>query len=214
MKKFGFTLAEVLITLAVIGVIATMTAPIYTERVNTKANIAKLASTVSAIENALSNMIVTNAATNLKETEFWSERNNNDNPNAMIDELRKYLKFENLVSNPNNPSDYYLVFKNGVKITLTPNNGDESDELVAVLTIDTNGRNNPNAWGIDCFKFAMGSDGVLYPAEEDSQSVYKEMGAENVSQVFCSGDYSLSGPAEGKGQEYTSVIVNAGYKVK
>ncbi len=58
MKKFGFTLAEVLITLGIIGVVAALTAPSLVLSSRNEANAARLAVNVSNLENAFSNAMI------------------------------------------------------------------------------------------------------------------------------------------------------------
>ena len=71
MKKSGFTLAEVLITLGIIGVVAALTAPALVMNSRNQANAAKLSVTMSNLENAFTNMIVTEGVDNLFQTEAW-----------------------------------------------------------------------------------------------------------------------------------------------
>ena len=75
MKKFGFTLAEVLITLGIIGVVAALTAPALVMSSRNEANAAKLSVAVSNLENAFGNMIVQENANNLFDTRAWQNRN-------------------------------------------------------------------------------------------------------------------------------------------
>ena len=51
-KRFGFTLAEVLITLGIIGVVAAMTMPILYTNIQKKTTVAKLQKAYSEIANA------------------------------------------------------------------------------------------------------------------------------------------------------------------
>ena len=53
MRNFGFTLSEVLITLAVIGVVSAMTLPIVIQEQRDRANVAKLQKTYSVLSQAL-----------------------------------------------------------------------------------------------------------------------------------------------------------------
>ena len=62
MKKLGFTLTEVLITLAIVGVISALTIPTVISENKKQANVAKLATTMSAIENAFTSMIIKEAS--------------------------------------------------------------------------------------------------------------------------------------------------------
>ena len=73
MKKSGFTLAEVLITLGIIGVVAALTAPALVMSSRNEANAAKLSVSVSNLENAFTNMIVTEGVDNLFQTQAWAQ---------------------------------------------------------------------------------------------------------------------------------------------
>lgn len=53
MKKFGFTLAEVLITLGIIGVVAAMTIPNLLTKMDHNAKIAKLQKSISIMNQAM-----------------------------------------------------------------------------------------------------------------------------------------------------------------
>lgn len=75
MKKYGFTLAEVLLTLGIIGVIAALTTPTLVANVRNNANGAALSTTVSTLENAFTSMIAKEDADNLFDTEAWENAN-------------------------------------------------------------------------------------------------------------------------------------------
>ena len=72
MKKFGFTLAEVLITLGIVGVVAALTAPALVMSSRNEANAARLSVVVSNLENAFNNAIVQEGADNLYGTSLWA----------------------------------------------------------------------------------------------------------------------------------------------
>lgn len=71
MKKVGFTLAEVLLTLSIVGVLAAVTIPGVVSSSSNDANAARLAVTVSNIENAMHSMIATEGVSNLYGTRAW-----------------------------------------------------------------------------------------------------------------------------------------------
>lgn len=71
MKKFGFTLAEVLITLGIIGVVAALTTPSLVQNSRNEANGAKLAVVVSNLENAFTSAITTEAVDTIFQTRIW-----------------------------------------------------------------------------------------------------------------------------------------------
>ena len=72
MKKLGFTLAEILITLGIIGVVAALTAPSLVVNSRNEANAAKLAVVVSNLENAFTSAIAQEGVDSLYQTRMWS----------------------------------------------------------------------------------------------------------------------------------------------
>ena len=65
MKKIGFTLAEVLITLGIIGVVAALTAPALVQNAGSAQTGPKLAKAVSTFETANENMLTQEGLTNI-----------------------------------------------------------------------------------------------------------------------------------------------------
>ncbi len=76
MKKYGFTLAEVLIALGIIGVISSLTAPTFIASIQNSSNAARLAAAVSTLENGFTTMIAKEGVDNLFETDAWLNQNN------------------------------------------------------------------------------------------------------------------------------------------
>ncbi len=89
MKKQGFTLAEVLITLSIIGVIAALTTPTLVTSVRNQTNASKLTSAISNLENAFTSIVVNEGVDDISDTELWSYWGNVDN---FAGEIGKYLK--------------------------------------------------------------------------------------------------------------------------
>ena len=96
MKKFGFTLAELLITLGIIGVVAALTAPALYHNAGLAQVGPKLAKVKSTIENANEHMLQDNGFTRI--TAFIRESNQanqaaNDTT-QYINQLRNYMRIE------------------------------------------------------------------------------------------------------------------------
>ena len=90
MKKFGFTLAEVLITLGIIGVVAALTAPALIQNVGSAQVGPKLAKVVSTIEVANQNLLTQMSAdTLLAAGAFGGDGSNEQN---YINNLGNYMK--------------------------------------------------------------------------------------------------------------------------
>lgn len=184
MRKKGFTLAEVMIAMSLIGIITSLTIPTFITSNKNKSHAAKLSTTIAAVENAFVSMIAAEAVNDLTETDFYSSTNANT--------LGKYLKLEGsdtslanlgypaapfkyMDSTGFNPS-YTIVFrtKSGAVLILNKTSikqkeedvkkyGGSISEGIGYMDIDVNGPSKPNMWGRDVFRFVVGIDGMLYP---------------------------------------------------
>lgn len=186
MKKTGFTLAEILITLAIVGVVAALAIPAVVTNAKRQAMATKLASVVTDIENAAGNMMTDEDQDDFFETKFGSNRSN-------VSDLRKHLNYINngtgltsvdyssdspfstldgTAQSGENFSTWTVIrLKNGAVVFFDPNkdscHNSNKDKCVTPNGMDThidvNGPEGPNKWGRDVFGFAMGNDGILYP---------------------------------------------------
>lgn len=162
-KKYGFTLAEVLITLAVVGTVAAMTIP--TLMMNYQKNIweSKLKKAYSITTNACERMLIEENVSAVNETAVYGEINN--------DTIKKYFKIM---------KDGEQVEGKGFSI-LTP------DGAVLYLTAKDNGFNfyidvngtetRPNVVGKDEFEFRLdkncGYDSALGEGASDAAKAFK-----------------------------------------
>ncbi len=215
MKKRGFTLAEVMIALALIGVIASLTIPTFISGSRNRANAARLATTISAVENAFASMIASEAVQDLTETEFGSAQTEAN--------LGKYLK---LSGSGGNLATYYgtnapfrtlnransqpavtTIFqgKNGALLIYGAHNiaaAEGHPGSIGRLTIDVNGSAQPNVWGRDVFYFRIGNDGMLYPAGGQRFTAIDPTGA----------GFSCSGNVRNQG--CTAKLIEDNYEVR
>src|SRR5574344_1713843 len=92
-KLAAFTLAEVLIVLGIIGVVAAFTIPVLMQHVEEKSTVTKLKQTYSIINNAIKLAINDNGTIN-----EWMDAANSvkDNDIAIGTTLTKYLKLSKL----------------------------------------------------------------------------------------------------------------------
>lgn len=183
MKKHGFTLAEVLVTLGIIGVVAALTTPALIQNVGNAKIAPRLQKAKATFETASEMML--------------NEHNSNtmlgvaDNTLDLGNELSNYMKIthDSSVQNPeNNYKTYegnpigegvnntqpigekfdsdegmiYYINVTGKQSPLeyedTPNN-----QYIGVVTVDINGLQTPNVIGKDTFLFALYNDGTLRP---------------------------------------------------
>lgn len=73
MKKFGYTIAETLITLAIIGVVGAITLPTFISNHRNQTNAAALSVAISNLENGLTAYIMKEGATSFDKTRAWEE---------------------------------------------------------------------------------------------------------------------------------------------
>lgn len=152
MKKLlkGFTLAEVLITLTIIGVISAIALP----SINSSATSAQIGPQVGKVMSTLENA-----------NKMWLEQNNArrftsdcmDSPTTYFVCIRPYVS-GNLVD-----SNEAFQFNDGVK--LTPGGPARPDAMGAAVSfrVDLNGDTRPNRQGRDLFAFYVGRNGDVVP---------------------------------------------------
>ena len=187
-KRNAFTLAETLITLGIIGVIASLVLPHVVTRINEKVTVSKLKETYSMLNQAYKMAEVEN-----DKPQFWYKGENNDmdaNQHATFAQnLAKHLKVaENCINQTQNYSKKYCYINadipnngafirlaNGVTLRITvwnngctftyafPNKNNTCGSIIAYTQPF-----NPNSKrGEQIFSFFMTQDGI-YPYGEPS----------------------------------------------
>ena len=186
-NKQGFTLAEVLITLGIIGVVAAMTLPSLIQNYREKATVAAVKENYSIFAQALK--LVAQDNQNLQDLTD-ENLSNKENSQIMFDEISKHIKkikscdidsgcMASTYVNINNqviPNSNWENYTNIVTGVLA--NGTSFWVLnlpnlaVGQIGIDINGDKRPNKFGVDFFWFTFDVDGNLYagrnPYNEDT----------------------------------------------
>ena len=182
----AFTLAEVLITLGIIGVVAAMTMPSLITAKQEKATISTIKKNYSIFANAL-----LMAQNDNGELYTWGITKDADGLNLVSSNLKPYLKiiedcgvgeksdcapgdngkFKDLAGNKRKESfssdDYYTFRLNdGTAVALIIGNACNNLDTKNCVEfyIDTNGKKYPNTLGKDIFYFAGYGSGKLIPA--------------------------------------------------
>ena len=157
-KRLGFTLAEVLITLGIIGVVSALTAPALSTNTQ-KAKIGPaLARFSSILGSALQEYMVNNDLTDLSDETVGD---------AFLDKLSKYMVMEKLDANQ---CSYNVMRGSSVNNTISGcyqlNDGtvinrfvSDSNNYWAYIDVDINGPKKPNQIAKDCFEFIIYPDG-------------------------------------------------------
>lgn len=158
MKKFGFTLAEVLVSVAIVGVIAALTLP--TLRTNTtEAQIGpKLAKAVSTFEQANESLL------NSLSSDSLSDAGLTGNTNRYINELSNFLKItpngEDNGFRTKDNMDFIVEISSGV-----PDNTSAPAYMqrLGEITININPQTGREISGTNVFYFSFWNDGSLRP---------------------------------------------------
>lgn len=177
MKKFnrnGFTLAEVLITLGIIGVVAAMTLPDLKLKMDASANITSLKKFYTEFSNA-TNLLISEYG----EPDSWGLVDNNaESSAAVLDMYKKRLNMTRICLEgdtscfafpvytykgvvkitENEYSSWQLksfVLNNGTTVFFDVNNGNFS------VFFDVNGLKKPNRLGEDVFAWAVNGKGRI-----------------------------------------------------
>ena len=176
MKKKGFSLAEVLITLTIIGVIAALSIPQFTADVHNQSNAAKLAPVVADFENVFGMMLLREDVENIFETNFGGA----NNLNAFTTGLENYTKiartgtalatfgYDSGISDINGgsatdpPLQYAVATTGGAVLTFGSRTGNAPNQY-KIVHIDVNGSTAPNRLGRDIYAFLLSQDGHLCP---------------------------------------------------
>ena len=184
MKK-GFTLAEVLITLGIIGVVAALVMPSLIADYKKKALVAQLQKSVNTWQNGLKLMMVTEGVDDITDSEicqtpemadYYSQDHEYKESDAV---LKKYFK---IISTPNDmvwykavhgdddgdgwehPIGFYIADGSGVDLAIYCRVGDVTNpNAKGAIGIDVNGKKGPNTHGRDFFSFLIDSKGNLIP---------------------------------------------------
>ena len=219
-SKKAFTLSEVLITLAIIGVVAALTIPNLMAK-NAKAEqVVALKSVYSDISQALKLMMVDEGVSKVSDTNILTYdevEDYNISKQRIGDQfLKKYFKVAKDCGTTN-PSTcfaedykdiaggssggawpaYSIITAGGSSIGVTPAGSTTSGSIV----IDTNGLKPPNVIGRDLFSFSFYYDGSL-----DVVTPECKKGIPNLNAGLCNG--SASNASELRDLKFQLFFVN------
>ena len=154
-RKRGFTLAEVLITLAVIGIISALTLPTLMADTTAAQIGPKLAKAVASFEQANESFLNSNAVDTLTDSEYF------DSVDAYGEELSKYFKITKTNSGYLSKDGMRYEFTKGTAPTNTTDPAYK--QKVGEVKIDINGLSKKQVNGANIFYFSWWNDGSLRP---------------------------------------------------
>lgn len=194
MKKSGFSLAEILLTLGIIGIVSAITVPTLVSNNQNKVFASKLSVTKSSVEDAFTTMIAAEGVDDFVDTEFYAKFEEDPTSVETMDFLKRNLKvnirgdldqfydggvvFRNIDGDNasiETTGDIVYQLKNGALLLLTGEDFIDRRDHFGITSlgtyttgmtcfIDINGVQGPNIHGRDVFRFMVGGNGKLYPA--------------------------------------------------
>lgn len=174
LRLMAFTLAEVLITLGIIGVVAAMTLPTLQQKIDERQNITALKKFYTEFANA-TNLLISDQS----EPGSWGLRDNDaDSSQRVLEMYQKQLnmikvcvegdsscfpfpvhKYDGTVliteTQYNSWALKSFILNNGTTAFFDVNNGNFS------VFFDVNGFKNPNKLGVDVFAWAVNANGQI-----------------------------------------------------
>ena len=174
MKKssLGFTLAEVLITLAIIGVVAAMTIPTLVNKYQDRVNETRYKKAVSMLSQAVQlSMAQADSPGNMTHTDLWACKDKDDALECFSQETKKLFKnvalddegtYDKMSStdygettNPWEDAYYTFIIGDGMALGYLP------DENGLRVIVDTNASSKPNNVSKDLYALSIGANGKV-----------------------------------------------------
>lgn len=181
-SKIAFTLAEILITLGIIGVVAAMTIPSLIQSYKEKATVTAVKQSYSTFAQALKMVTIDNPDLSALTDSSLSAK---ENSQIMFNEISKHIKkvkscdvdkkcmgntyYLNLNNEKVSNWDTYNnlvtgVLANGTSfwILSLPASISGEETYAGQIGIDINGNKRPNKFGVDFFWFTFNKNGELF----------------------------------------------------
>ena len=197
-KKSAFTLAEVLITLGIIGVVAAMTLPSFINKAADAKIGPSLAKAVATFDHATKALIYENEYETLLDDDKLRPMAGSTLPSLNIkffleQSLNQYMIIEKTGFDSTFLSVYALLSDN-IKIIILPGTillGKDLppyEQVITNVVVDINGDELPNEVGTDQFYFKLMNDGSLQPY--GANGIWKQycpVGEVPTDPKYCSG---------------------------
>lgn len=221
----GFTLAEVLITLGIIGIVAAMTMPSLVANYKKQETVTRLKKTYSIVQQAIKHSEAYN-----ESSEFWDTTLNGDE--FFNKYIKNYVQFtneytsselwaiaprKNLDGSTYNGTTYskgyansfHIILTDGTLLTLNLNSGTENAIWVG---IDTNGLSKPNQIGKDTFLFIFSSQYGLQPLGGSGTPETWSYGEFDRDKILTQSSHACN--KKQSGYWCASIIMNDGWEMR
>ena len=191
---YGFTLAEVLITLGIIGIVAAMTLPTIIQKQQEKTTVIKVKEAYSIVSQSYFRAVEENGG----DISTWGCLSTSDSGKCVMDNFAKHLNVISTTKEANDSVPYSLNLKENTNhhfnhlYSIKLSNGfslkfargrwtcdtygnwsvSEIEKLSCSIHVDINGEKGPNALGHDVFTFKIHKQTVS-PVGNKSEPYYR-----------------------------------------
>lgn len=223
--KNGFTLAEVLITLGIIGIVAAMILPALINNYEKKQTVAQLKKIYSLIGQSIKL-----AEVDYEAPQYWDFTLPSDEFNNKY--IKPYFKIVQEYAVGKFPRNYHtygtdgkehdgffnyfgnpkMVLSDGAMITVQTNKSAEEKPYV-VFIVDLNGMRKPNKYGRDMFAISVQPDGGLVPYGVGNVAGGEGKLDYNRDELVKGSDYRACNKQQG-GAFCTALIIMDGWEIK
>lgn len=223
--KTAFTLAEVLVTLGIIGIVAAMTLPAVINKYQKQETVSQLAAIYSLVSQAIKRAEVDYESINYWDFNLDSQEFNDKYIKPYFQVIKEYKQNEvprnihNYCINGTVCDDYFgyydlpkIIIKNGTSLTIrTSASGDGTRFLTFI--VDLNGFRKPNMYGRDIFAFSASAGGKMVPyGVGDVHGGTTHIGY-NRDELANGSDYRACNKSKG-GAFCAALIVMDGWQIK
>ena len=205
-NKRGFTLAEVLITLGIVGVVAALSTPMLVHNISDAQVFPKLSKFKNSFDNATRRMLAEEDSESIDGIDSVSRANhmNGDRTGVFMNLMQNYMKIsdtgeEEWYTTRNTDGSLngeawpkwrqcktedgmYFRFSIGRLVDHRVAEGFPdipANQFVGHLHLDINGPKGPNVMSKDVFWFEIYNDGTLRPSGSDTAGRYAEISPQN-----------------------------------
>lgn len=184
-NKLGFTLAEVLITMSIIGVVAALTVPNMVNNYQKEAQTVQIRKAINDMTNAVDLLITEEGKTKFSSTSVFTGKLPDGTPVSGIENfINNHFKvaqttggFASTYKSISGESSAFSC--NGSQFVLANSNAlcikKDANKKNLHIIIDTNAQDKPNISGRDLFAYYIDKDGKI-SADEDSSEITNEYG--------------------------------------
>jgi prepilin-type N-terminal cleavage/methylation domain-containing protein len=187
-KNFAFTLAELLIALAIVGAIAAMSIPSIVNNIQKRILVTQLRNVITSVQQVIDNQKIANNTKSLSDTDFANPAKLLSSSNFAISKTcttaqecwsQNYRRLSDGASTTRvyENAGAVVKLKNGVIMSYSTYSLPElpdGDKAIGIMNVDINGDDKPNIIGRDVFWLIISREGHIMDYVQANNTTYDE----------------------------------------